>query len=313
MAPRKPFPRLQYPDPTRLRERSRMTAAIGFPFANEPRKGSKIVIDGIFVCADTKVVASDNATSHGSKMALSLTPGSSRRFIIANAAEDAHAATMLAAEISTALCQPSSTTLESTIKQAMQAWYSAYSGGRAPSIEFIIGTSVDGVCSLFYASPPNTVLYKSHPFAIGTGARAIEPLLPTQDAPLWKLESTILRAAYCMYHAKNEEGTYVGGKTDAAVIDREGYFGFLEHEEMEQAEKASQEADKLFRVLCLGLFSRETLTNQRAFLSDFCRLFTEASAKATNIKFDSLNLWNKIQKGRPHSKKSAFQKSTGPQ
>lgn len=269
-----------------------MTAAIGFPFANEPRKGSQVVIDGALVCADTKITASDYATSYESKVSVSITPDL-RAFAIANSSDDTHAAKMLAGEITSALCHPSATDLVSTIQHTMQTWYSAYSGGGAPRTEFIIASSVNRHCSLFYCSPPNTVLRKSHPFAIGTGARVLEPLFRDELYPLWKLEPTILRAAYWMYRAKKDEGAFVGGKTHAVVMTKEGGFWFLE--EMGEAEKLAPQVDELFDVVCLGLFSRNNAKERRSFLSGFSHLFMQLSAEAANIRFDSLKYMRELE------------------
>ena len=54
--------------------------------------------DGVIICADTKVVASDGATTSDMKVTV-LAGEKAGIFAIADAAEDAHAAKMLAAEI----------------------------------------------------------------------------------------------------------------------------------------------------------------------------------------------------------------------
>src|SRR5579864_3924865 len=80
------------PNLQRLSGRGPMTIAIGTGYDH-----------GVIVCADTKVVASDGATTTDSKVSFSTT-SSGAVFAIADAAEDARAAKMLAADITNAAC-----------------------------------------------------------------------------------------------------------------------------------------------------------------------------------------------------------------
>jgi len=149
-----------------------MTIAIGSRFLY----GS---IEGALICADSRVVATDGATTWGSKTHLSLTPRGSA-FAIAGAADDGDASNMLAGEITSALCGDDVEHLgkiKSVVTEKMTAWYSAYGSGRAPSIQYVLAAAVGHKCDMFFCSPPNTVLQRSVPFSVGQGARVVDPLI----------------------------------------------------------------------------------------------------------------------------------------
>src|SRR5271169_1076023 len=86
-------------NPKRLPQRKAVTIAIGTPF-------SFGVIKGALVCADSLVVATDGATTFGTKTHLSITQRKSV-FAIAGAADDGDASNMLAGDITSALCKES--------------------------------------------------------------------------------------------------------------------------------------------------------------------------------------------------------------
>ena len=91
---------------------------------------------------------------------------------IAGASEDGNASTMLAKDITTALCDDSvtdDTKVLIAVKEQMTAWYSAFGSGIPPSIQYVLATAVGGNCSLWFCSPPNTILPRHDPFAVGAG------------------------------------------------------------------------------------------------------------------------------------------------
>ncbi len=162
--------------------------------------------EGAIVCADTKVVASDGATTTGSKVFASLTP-KGRMFRIADAAEDANAAKMLAGEISHAICDAENPyKLGAPIKAVMGPWHSSYHHVRPPNLQFVIASLVvgDEQAQVFLCEPPSTVAY-GWPIAIGQGARAVDPhlsiLIPLKNL---NVRSALLRLAYLMYLAKKK-------------------------------------------------------------------------------------------------------------
>jgi len=134
--------------------------------------------EGAIVCADTKVVASDGATTASSKVFASLSP-KGRMFLIADAAEDANAAKMLAGEISYAICDAEHPyRLAPGIKAVMGPWHSSYHHIQPPNLQFVIASVVvgDEAGQVFLCEPPSTVAY-GWPIAIGRGARAVDPHL----------------------------------------------------------------------------------------------------------------------------------------
>jgi 20S proteasome alpha/beta subunit len=264
-----------------------MTIAIGAPFI----AGS---IHGALVCADSRVVATDGATTWGSKMHLKFGVDSGEIkscFAIAGAADDADASTMLSQDITNALCDDSvvdQSKVDIAVKQQMTAWYSAYGRGNPPTIQFVLAAVVGGKCSLIFCSPPNTISRRQHPFAVGQGARAIDPLLPNQASPPPTAESAILRATYWMYRAKRDEGSLCGGCTNMAMISERGTFALIEKDEVEAAEALGEQVDKLLQSCRYGLLSWESQKAQQQFLRSFSQPYLELAAKAKKILFPTL-------------------------
>lgn len=268
-----------------------MTIAIGEPFRFGPIKGA-------LVCADSKIVSSDLATTFGSKIHLSLTPRKSA-FAIADAAEDGDAAKMLANEITSALCDESVVHMglvNKVVKKQMTQWYAAYSGARPPSTQFALAAAVGGECSLFYCSPPNTVLMRPFAFAIGQGARVVDPLLPGEASPSPNVKEAILRAAYWMHRAKRDEGSMCGGGTSMFLISDRGGIGLL-HGELDAAESLAEEVDSLVSDFTHGILSLETEQEQNDKLRVFSERYMKLDQHAKSIKFSGLTLldgkWSK--------------------
>ena len=112
---------------------------------------------GVIICADTKVVASDGATTSDMKVALAMGPA--RRMVaVANAAEDGHAATMLAEEIGLAVGGTENP--EQDLKALMTAWHNSYGSAHPPQLQFIVGIRGQTGLAPFHrlSTPPS-----SHP------------------------------------------------------------------------------------------------------------------------------------------------------
>src|SRR5580704_17543553 len=107
--------------------RSRMTIAIGAEFNG-----------GAVVCSDTRVSASDGATSWGSKQFTGVS-ATGKMYVLADASEDAYAAKMLGHEISGAMSDASAKTgLEQPIKDVMEKWYNGYRHVHPPQVQFVL-------------------------------------------------------------------------------------------------------------------------------------------------------------------------------
>jgi hypothetical protein len=218
------------------RRESRLTIAIATDYYG-----------GIIVCADTKVVASDGATTTDMKLSIGI--GRPRKVVvIANAAEDGRAATMLANEMMVAIGNAKTPKEEEEkIKDIMTAWHNAYGAQEAPRLQFIIGAMSGSLERILLCEPPATVL-EEHPVAIGRGARAVEPLLHVPNTLVphsASMQATLLRLAFLMYRAKKDEGSACGGDTHAVVIAEGGMFVLIPKEEMAAAEQLAAEIDEL--------------------------------------------------------------------
>jgi len=268
-------------------------------------------ICGALVSADTQIVATDLATKTGGKMHLSLSRGETytKAFGIADAAEDGEAAKMLANEITSALCADTVQNMNQVVgilKSKMTEWYAAYGQNRPPSTQFVFAAAVGGSCELFYCSPPNTVLPKNEPFAVGQGARPIEPLFPSLPAfSQPSAESALLRTAYWMYRAKRDEGSMCGGPTAIFMISQYGKAAPFGGQEVKAAEELGAEVDELLQQCRYSVLNGTSEQEQRSFLGDFSNSYLALAAKARDIAFPTLQ-W---LEGTSWATQSASQKS----
>lgn len=219
-----------------LGRRSKLTIAIGARYT-----------DGIIICADTKVVATDGATTSNTKMMFGIGPPN-RRIVIADAGEDARAGMMVAEQIVTAIGRSKNwLDTEMRIKEVMTKWYNAYGAHHAPTLQFILGVTPSDGGSIYLCEPPATVL-DCIPLAIGRGSRAVESLLESPGGLLpysAPLRATLLRLAFLMYRAKKDEGSACGGDTHTLVMPEKGPVFPISNEEMAVAEKLAGEIDSL--------------------------------------------------------------------
>lgn len=204
-----------------------MTIAIGTVFA-----------DGVIVGADTKVVFSDGATSTDNKVFMSVSPERAM-LAIAEASEDARASKMLAGDISGAFVDAHRHKKNpvSYVKEVMGAWHRSYGDTHIPATEFLVGRVIlHESASLYFCQPPSTVICDA-PFAIGRGARPVEPLLSLLSNKKCPLRPALLTMAYLLYIAKKDESSACGGCSSVLIITKDGGWTFVEDSEMLEAEE----------------------------------------------------------------------------
>jgi 20S proteasome alpha/beta subunit len=255
-----------------------MTIAIGARFEG-----------GAAICADTKVLASDGATTDDSKVFVAIT--ARRLYAIADASEDAYAAKMLAWEISNAISSAEEPfSIGKTVRGVMQPWYNSYHHVQPPQVQFILTFTQQGWdgANVFYCEPPSTVTRRS-PLAIGKGSRAVEPALDV----FWSLprqkhldaKSALLKMAYLMHLAKRNEGSACGGETNAFVITANGSIALVEEKEMKEAEQVALELDS---VIARGVRCLTSLASDE-FMKEFHESFDAVSESYRKLLFPSLN------------------------
>ncbi len=250
-----------------------MTIAIGAEFEG-----------GVAVCADTKIVATDGATTHGSKVFVSVTQ-KQMAYAIANAAEDGHAADMLAGELSSAACASENwADLQKKLKQTMTDWYLGFGTVKPPVLHFLLSYGGKEQSGLFFCEPPNTVLRVTHAIAIGQGARPIDTFIKNLFWPIPKfgVKTALLRLAYLMCRAKNEEGSACGGNTTTVVVTKDGAFTFVEQEEMQKAEDLASQLDEFLSDLRKQILSSEPKESPEVDM----KRSLEMIYKAQNMRFD---------------------------
>ena len=246
----------------------------------------------IFVCADSHVVSTDGTVTSGCKLSGKQCGNGS--FAIANASDDANAASMVAKEILDELSK--STTdkwnIEPAIKNVMQSWQSGYGQVAAPSMQLVLAASVSKQNrGLYFCSPPNTVLRKDfdESVVIGCGGQVLDALLPEVVRGPLRLREALIRAAYLMYRVKKEHVFLKGSDTDVLVIGEEnGDIRFTERTEMAQAEELGPDMDFMLRYcyLMLGFVQGQEPLN---LWQGFKRKYKEVRKKADAITFPSLD------------------------
>jgi hypothetical protein len=267
ISPPKPLLRTQL-KVKRLLPHKSMTIAIGTHF-----------VDGVILCADTRLVDDKGGITYGSK--IQQRGGiKGNVFAIAHAANDSNAAAMLASEIldSVEMCLDRQQ-IELIIKQHMTRWQSDYGQTSVPLLQFIFACSVGQKAYLYFCRPPNIVIQKfpGASVAAGSAATIVETLIPfvlqqPVGNPSRDIESTLMKLAYLMRRAKNED-LYAGGDTEVFVIKQTGQCACIWEEEMKDAEEFSAALDSLFRYCCYGFFTTRSLEEQNKFLERFNDLF----------------------------------------
>jgi hypothetical protein len=261
--------------------------------------------EGVIVTVDSKIVYTDGSTTNsGDKIFLSLSPEMNALFAIANAAEDAQAAKTLANDISSALVEAhrQNKAPEAFVKRAMGKWYRSYGYSQVPVTEFLVGriNVNQHWAGLYYLQPPSTVLWKS-PFAIGRGARPVEPLLGLLSNYESDIKPQLLLLAYLMYLAKKDEGSACGGYTHGLVLTKQGGSTFLYS--MEEAEKLAAEIHSSVQGCIREIVGGASTTKDRAETKPFMQLFEELHKRAEGLAFPELdnlkrNFW-KRKVGKP--------------
>jgi 20S proteasome alpha/beta subunit len=248
---------------------------------------------GAVVCADTKICASDGATTSGTKTSLSITR-TRRMYAIADACEDVYAAKMLRDKISDAISSAKTNIpIDGTIKKVMGPWYNSYRRVQPPQVQFLIAFTQIGWdgAALYYCEPPSTVASGGR-IAIGKGSRAVDPLLNIFDTPRNEkidAKSALVKLAYLMYVAKRDEGSACGGETHAFVVAKDGGFALVTQDEMEEAERI---AEKFSNTMDEGLREMTNPTPDNFFNAIPSRLGSIAD-EYRNLSFQSLQLMEK--------------------
>jgi hypothetical protein len=245
---------------------------------------------GVIVCADSKVVASDGATTSDSKVTV-LAGEKSGIFAVADAAEDAHAAKMLACEIRDAACKAANPRCpEKEIKSVMTEWHSSYGSAQPPHLQFILArvlppyTRIDNG-RIYLCEPPATVMDTTS-IAVGRGSRVVDPLLRLLNEACRlevNVKMTLVRLAFLMYRAKKDEGSACGGESYAVVISNRGALTYIHPAEMAMAENLAEQLDRL-----LFDMSAMITNGSQGPTENFLKRCEVLAADANNLKFPSL-------------------------
>lgn len=256
--------------------------------------------DGAIICADTRVVASDGATTTDQKVSV-LAGEHEGMFVIADAAEDGNAAKMLAREIRDAACgaaDPRNPTAE--IKAVMTSWHNSYGTTQPPHLQFLLARVVPPYTrmdngTIYLCEPPATVMETTQA-AIGRGSRAVDPLLSILYGT-WEwsfdLQATLLRLAFLMYRAKKDEASACGGDTHAVVLSNHGALAQVSGKEMAAAEDLARQVDMLMMEASKMITSCTSMEHQQKFLrGDFATRYAELAAQGRNMTFPSTDRLN---------------------
>jgi 20S proteasome alpha/beta subunit len=256
--------------------------------------------EGVVVCADTKIVADDGVTTYGSKMAG--IPMSGRvAFCAANAASDARAATMIVHSIFGAWCklktgEGNQSTFENLVKRLMTEWHSGYTQVSPPSLQFLLGAAFNGHAWLYFCEPPNTVMHSNRPITIGSGGRAIDPLLESVIGRGASLKQILMRIAYLMYKAKTDQAKDCGGDTDGYFVSKDGRLLMINREDMKAAEAAVPHIERIVDDVRLHLLSQEDQESRAKFLSGISVLYQAQAEAMADIEFPGVSKYYELLK-----------------
>jgi 20S proteasome alpha/beta subunit len=243
--------------------------------------------DGAIVCADTKVVSTDGSTSTGSKAFVSVS-SNQLSCAVANAADDAHAAKMLASHIADAVGSSLAwTDVPNKIKKVMTDWYRAFGAVKPPALHFLLASGGQDHSELYFCEPPNTVWGCHEPMAIGQGARPLDNITSDLFRPWLSggVKGALLKLAFLMHRAKTEEGSACGGATQTLIVTKTGRFAFIERDEMEAAEKLAKGVEDWLmeiRKSVLGGAAKEETAKE------FAKQYLYLSSRTEELKFPSL-------------------------
>ncbi len=268
-----------------------MTIAIGARYS-----------DGAIVCADTKVVSTDGSTSSGSKAFVSVS-SNQLSCAVANAADDAHAAKMLASQIANAVgSTPIATAVGADtvsnwndafdrIKKTMTEWYSAFGAVKPPALHFLLACGGKNYSDLIFCEPPNTVWSCQEPMAIGQGARPIDNITVKLFWPWLNggVRAALLKLAFLMHRAKKEEGSACGFETRTLIVTKKGRFAFIPNGEMAAAEQFAEKVDSLLADFRKALLSGEPKESRDKALSELAKLYLELGEESDSLNFPSLS------------------------
>ena len=181
---------------------------------------------GAIVCADTKVIATDNSVTKGQKLYLRVAPCGS--YVIADAANDANAALTLIRRIMALLDKATITSfseLDDVIRQAMTKWSRAFA--QVPSTQLIVASSIkDQKVDLCFCEPPNTIVPMGEGYiSIGGGTAVTDPLFATlfkgSGYHYYDPQRVMRMMAYLMGRAK-QDSALCGGSTHVVYVRDEG-------------------------------------------------------------------------------------------
>jgi len=249
---------------------------------------------GIVICSDTRIVDWNGTTFSQTKQSVS-TFWNKHLFAVAYAGEDVPAAEMLSSEIVSAAgvaIGGSPANIDKAIKTVMCEWFQSYGQIKPPSLEFIVAhiDANEGRSEILKCQPPSTVNRSYMPTTIGCGAGVIEHhtgILAPRGSPAryYSLRTSLLRLAYFMKLAKERDGQFVGGRTEAVAISKAGSFLFIKPEEMMAAEEFAARADKV-----LLQFSSQMLSDDDTAEDDLSGAYAALVADRDSVKFSSLHL-----------------------
>jgi len=103
------------------------------------------------------------------------------------------------------------------------------------------------------------------------------------------MKVSLLLVAYLMYRAKQDIIHLRGSDTNAMVILTNGEIIPIPEEEMAEAEELGPEVDHLLQACVMGLFLRQSPSDEETFLQIFRKTFSDSAEKRGRVRFRSLD------------------------
>jgi hypothetical protein len=228
---------------------------------------SKSVEGGAILYADRNVIANDGTRTQGCKIySRDLATGS---VALASATNNAIAAEGLAMQMLADLESGEYSDLQDMINRIrwnLQNWSEPYPADELDT-KFLMVLAFSRQTNLYLLQPRNNIMPVPQKYAIGAGARVVDPILnvlPPEDS-LFDRRQTLCRLACMTKHAKEQEAAVGPGGSDAIYIPPSGKATRISPVTLEFAEHMTEFVDETLTFVLhtvMGFASDEQLEKE---------------------------------------------------
>lgn len=266
-----------------------------------PRKRCQVTIaisnrsvDGVILYADKKIIASDGATTEGTKIYRASLPNDGY-IALASAANDAIASEALAVDlISRAKGEKDQKKIWGTIQSAMVNWSAPYPAGELPQIQYLMALRTFGQARIYLLQLRNQIVPVPSRRAIGAGGRIVDAMLEDvfPEGVPFDTKVSLFNMAYMARRAKDNESSVGGGsRSNAIYIPDEGIARWIDEDELWLAEELASTVDERLSATRRVVMSLGTFSNVQMVAESLKKwLVDESDSLKEKITFKSLEI-----------------------